>query len=524
MAVEGFEKEQFGDSSANFEESLVEKLVEGGEEVVVKPIESSNKNNIDVKNLNLDALDRKTIKELLTENEYMEWIEDRVWDPEGNRRKVKEEQKPSSAEYDITCGGRYIKPHNIRNVNRLQTLETKINDEVFTSSYITENPLYERPDYTQHYITTMDRAVFMLDKRNILTPVRKYPNIAFAGKRMMGPDLSAEIGTHGVYIIDRYVLQGRNGFDIHKFCEYYDHLDTFSKEITGIVRAVYLESVTASRLEPAIIRMVTFVPENDINYHNHLYLPTADLCITTEIPDNDKLPKLVHPRSREYIRSAKSVNKDNENVVKFDIIDNDAPGKSYYVKIGERVERLVSRVDMEEENSCSIIIGRYGVSESTVEHAMPEDYQDHGIYVTHEDAVVNGDRDAELAKLRYVDASETRKEKRELHKLRMEHESSMHEAKHTFMFNKHKLESRLKLDAMAMDIIKTKHKLITTTQETIYKIKLANIQHENKMEETREANALKNKAELIKGTKDMLKTGADIAALFIATMEKIMPE
>lgn len=395
--------------------------------------------------------------------------------------------------------------------------ETTFNDEIFVERFkdINQNKIYKKPDYTRHYVKNVDRPLFLLDKRNVLMPIRHDNNMFMVGRTILSDDDIKKTNGCGVYIIERYIINDKSTVSVNALVDYYNHLSTITEITKGLVTKTIVENRTN-----LVIRIVTFIPEKDINFFNNVFIPNTELCITTELPKHDNLPKLVNPKSMEYIRSKEENNEDNVNAIEIDIVDNNLYSTSYFINVGGSVERFITHRDVNKQDSATITISKRGVAKKEIRVINPDDYVDHGIFKTYHEAEASGDVKGTVDKIKLIDAKETKTSNRHMDILKMSHQETM--SKHDIKMRE--LEQKMfKSNAtLKQTLMKEEQAIKNKVNEIDFKQKMLQIEevHRNKMEYERTAFNNKHNSDNIKLFKDILKLSFDVGIFLYSVAKK----
>lgn len=277
--------------------------------------------------------------------------------------------------------------------------EKDVMDEVFiasdskkryglTESSIRANKLFVTPDVTTHVVSTMGDGFYTLNDRDIALPIRKNVSMIEFGKENFSNKIMSESQGKGIYIIERYNIYDTYAVDVDALLAYYTTISNITKETIDELNHKLKYCNISSY---ATIRFVTYISERDIKYYNNVYAPGPNLVISRGLPDKD----VYHPRSRRY--NNKAINeivkelKNHDTAITIDIIDNNNPNKPYYMKVGSRVCRVMSRTNELKTSGVEMAIKINNYIEDSITCHPLDDIESLGIYKSETSAMCDGD-------------------------------------------------------------------------------------------------------------------------------------
>lgn len=402
-----------------------------------------------------------------------------------------------------------------------ESTEVSHDDEVFSSDVfynsnsfnnISENELYHRPDYTKHVVSTMGKGLTVLNERNIALPIRESSNMDLLGLNRCNEEDRDKSGGRGVYVIERFLIHDILGVDVEELVKYYSNITNFSSNTLKNVRSNIFNCTPNS---PVVIRLVTFIPEHDIEEYKYVYSSTTNLAIINGSPNNHT----VHPDSY-LMREKKSKDVlndlDHPTVIILEVIDNDNPHKPYFINVGDEPYRILSTMSTTKPNGANIKIKLNDKIKRDVSVIDKKDFSNVGIYDTLDEAVIKGDVDKiiTMKKLNQEDKKllqEDKKLNQEDNKLKISVMKLKQEAL-VLEYNKIKLTH----DKYALNIDKELKKI--TYKNTLVKFRFDYINHQLTLDREAmlfEQKMLQEEQKNIGSTISLLGTGMKLLGSFL---------
>lgn len=287
--------------------------------------------------------------------------------------------------------------NKILNCNKKYLHEDINNDDFFkTHNGITAtHQEYNEHDYTVQIFSSTREETYAIHRNNIITNVRFMPGLELFGRRAKMDETNNH---HGVYIVQKYHIHRRAGNYYKHIVEYLRttyNLDLDTASI-GDLRSVLNSYVdrSASSLQ---IRLISFVPNYELNKHQSVYLPDVDMVITRLDP-NDEHNDMMHPCSSqcEFDRTKSLINTDR-NIILLDIVNKESKYKPYYICVGNEIIKLTSTPNDTKSDGYRILTKTNGVITNTHSGGL-DNLATVGVFETEEEAKYNGDQKLKLDK------------------------------------------------------------------------------------------------------------------------------
>lgn len=288
-----------------------------------------------------------------------------------------------------------------------------LNNRHSAALYINNDKDFNKPDRGQYIFSTMGMGIFAMFSNNMVLPIRTKQSLNGYSTYAM---LSAETGAvdKGVFIVDYYTIYNDSTADVESAIEYYlnyQNLQYDRDTINNIIEKVTTKVGNSFETEIKI-RLITFVPESEINEHVNLYIDKSDILLISGNLNSNTM----HPNSRYYKDLCnKTVN--SVNSIEFDIVDNIST-TPYFIKIGNKVEKFLPTRDIERSNGGLITMFKNGKEISSKKYNLRELGKEYGIYRTKDEA----DSDGNVARLAELDKLTVEKGKISLELTKIEHE------------------------------------------------------------------------------------------------------
>lgn len=333
--------------------------------------------------------------------------------------------------------------------------EKQLEDEIFRHpTNIRErnenNGVY---DYTlQCFLSRPNDFAYILHPSNIVTNIRNEPGIErFGMDNRIGKDEHRD-SYHGVYIVENFIIHRRsadNAITVLNYIKNNANIDITADEKARLIRHMEDSNRTADTVK---IRVIRVVPEAILNKYISVYIKRLNLVITKLSPTKANEKALIHPSSYlgETMRKCDNiVNMEDTNLIAIDIINNDNPGKPYYIKIGSEPLRLISRGDSLEPDGYNFIIKNKGVIVTEKDGILAQ-LNAAGVYESEDEAIYNGNPKLKL---------EVEKLSHDIDKLRAEKDKTIQQLELDLLKIDHDKEKiSHEKDKMEQEIIQLKDK------------------------------------------------------------------
>lgn len=360
-------------------------------------------------------------------------------------------------------------------------VETKIKDIIFDAcgvigSYYSESiendPYFRRPEYERYVFSSRCEGVYFMDERNIPLPIYHHNTIdTNLRNHLNNNEAYKENKGAGIYVVERYIIKIREGKNYNDIIRAYTSMDAIVDVDSRDELAKYLRSTTPTE---GVYRVVTYIPNSDINYQKYIYSKNCNLCFIKGLPGKDAM----HPKSidRQEIEKVKDIDySEHTNLISLDIIDNMNPHKPYYVNIANKVHKLFSHTNNIREDGCEMIIktnneicGNYKYKLNEFEANGIYDSEDKAKYMTDIDGIIKHMKlENETKKLTITD----KKNIIEDNKVKLSF-SNMDHDKFIALIDKEMKKMSFKANSLKMKMDYASQVLGNTREERLFKEKL----------------------------------------------------
>lgn len=318
------------------------------------------------------------------------------------------------------------------NSSYTSSIEQAENDEVFNNYDLptfhmptcNQDSTYKKPDKEQYIFSTMGNKLYTMYSNNMILPIRPKDKLKFSyllNNRLLSKEDKKE--GRGVYIIDYYRISSMVAFDpnfLQNLISYYQTSESIYPnkiEIQDQIQTMLLTNKTkdAFKLPHTVLRVVTFVPEREIQKHQYVFIPTSDIVIGYGYIDS----KMLHPNSPIAKEKNRVTTSTVKNFIEIDIVDT-VNGSNRYIKVGNKLISLKASRDSSREDKGTMTVYKDNIPMETYTEGLEDLENTLGIYKTEEEAMANGDIASQL-NIKKLDL-EKEKYERDLEKLKIEYD------------------------------------------------------------------------------------------------------
>lgn len=280
-------------------------------------------------------------------------------------------------------------------------VETRDSDIIFggrgmIASYyntsIENDPYFKKPDYERYVFSSNCEGVYFMDERNIPLPIYHHSTIDKSLRNHLSNNVAyKENNGAGIYVVERYIIKIKEGKNYNDIIKAYTSMDAIVDVESRDELAKYLRSTTPTE---GVYRVVTYIPNSEMNYHKYIYSKHCNLCFIKGLPGKEAL----HPKSieRQKLEKVKDIDySEHTNLISLDIIDNKNPHKAYYVNISNKVHKLFSHINNTREDGCEMIIKTNDEISGEYKYKLNE-FEENGIYDSEDKAKYMTDTDGIL--------------------------------------------------------------------------------------------------------------------------------
>lgn len=259
-----------------------------------------------------------------------------------------------------------------------KSFSTLINDKDREAIFLAQNRLIDNsingiltdedmPDIKRYIFSTMGSDLVSINRSNMVNCIRTKANlnnyiITNELARIVDKNLSAT--PIGVFVIDYYCYYNDFRINLDHILKFYCmnggatniDPDISSAIADDIFRKGFLNK-TPSKYE---IKILTFIPKDEILANGFVYIPTVDLCICK----NKVNDTITHPFSNgvvnfDTIHKFQNGTVSDINKIFIEIVDNDSI-KPYYINIGNEVHKIFSTKNINKHNQVKMFIQKNG--------------------------------------------------------------------------------------------------------------------------------------------------------------------
>lgn len=279
--------------------------------------------------------------------------------------------------------------------------ETPINDIIFSmgngnsTEYTSGDLNYINPDYKKYYFSTFDSNTKVVYKNGMVSPIKQHPNLrGYLGEERLKKMFGNKGYTRGVLIVEYFNIIGTSNIaQAENIINHYLYNENiiYNDETKLAIRETLLANKTKRGYNDTKIRIISFIPEDQIKNNQSVYhIDTDSMIIYGNVNEHH-----IHPKGKKFVNEKKPDLKIDTNIVMVDIIDDTV--KPYFIKIGNTVEKVLSRTSTTKSNRVKVNIMRRGVVVKTHKSYI-KDMKELGIYTSQEECEINGDIKTELEK------------------------------------------------------------------------------------------------------------------------------
>ena len=281
------------------------------------------------------------------------------------------------------------------------------NRKIYPSNSYINDKHYGHPDYYTYMFSNTPKSYYAIHRNNIVTTIPTKLTIPM-NKIYQEYKLSPNSCSSGVFIVEYFSVK----YNLNMLKHIADYYRGNTLKYTDDTKRRIMMLSQSNEDDPYTIRLITFIPENEILKEGHIYVTSTGTVITNNL-DYD----LVNPDSisEQHIHHK---NKKNGLTVHISIIDNDNDhGTTRYANILGNVFDIKSKRDIKSKSGCSVTILKNGstIQDNNSSLKATDSIEWCRLYPTEDEARNNGMK-LELSKLQL-----------EYNKLTLEHEKLEHE-------------------------------------------------------------------------------------------------
>ena len=296
---------------------------------------------------------------------------------------------------------------NIKHINNKDffNLEDDYNDIIFNGNNVYGNVVaayldnnINIVDYKYYLFSTMGKNVKAMNSRNMVLPIREKNSInnPMTYNTILDNKITNNL-TNGIYVAEYYAFNAiMSPNEENNLFEYYINSSNLQYSNNTILHIKdFFNTINANRgvnklLTNKGIRIITFIPENELIEHNLVYNKATDLLfIYGDVNDDIKHPSTIPINEDKPLTTA------NEVFVSIELIDNET-NEARWIKVGSEIVKVLPSKNNMQGRMAKIAINRNNVNILT-KTAEPEDYESLGFYKSKEDAITNNDPNAQIA-------------------------------------------------------------------------------------------------------------------------------
>jgi hypothetical protein len=369
---------------------------------------------------------------------------------------------------------------------------------------------YRKPDREQYIFSTMGTGLITLYSNNMIASVRTKDTLnGYHMYSEINKLTGAKEPKNGVYIVDYYTMFNNYDTSIETIIQHYLNNSALDYDVSVIegIRKQINSHKSVFRPPTFRIRLVTFIPEDEIRTKGFVYVSTSDVVIAKGMMSS----KLMHPNSTGYKNSAFRAYSYKHNVLHLEVVDNHS-SDPYYIKIGNNVETIFPTRDDSRKSGGALRLSTNNVDMVTRTSDLNGLANDLGIYRDPREAEANGSID----KITNLEKLKLDKEKIELeyHKIEREKERLLEEKE--FLKSKYEFELKLyeqKFKLIDLDIVKKYNEATLGMHKFILELN----QSKTKFERERLQSMEKHKHELNKLAADNIRSNIDMSTKLITS-------
>lgn len=292
--------------------------------------------------------------------------------------------------------------------NDMVFCDTRMTNDYNATSSITGDSCYMKPDRVQNIFSTMyDIPAYVMYNDGMvscITPRQAILRQTSMLKKICGENTRVPKYGEGIFIVTKYYIRRVNIYG-----------DEFNQEITQRVKShpalrdvndmdvqdVIHNLITCTRqkmyTKPYVeIRVVNFIPVDEIVRYGMLYLPDQGLTIGLDCL-NDAIQS---PVSEMYVQNIKEFVASTQNYVEININDKENPNMMRYMKVGEHLMQIKPSYNYDKEDGCTFEIYRNDVLVTKETCRLDEMEEKLGIFNSKDQAKFNGDIKLKLDKMK----------------------------------------------------------------------------------------------------------------------------
>lgn len=247
---------------------------------------------------------------------------------------------------------------------------------------------HTKGDYNISAFTTEYKDVSLVFPNNIFVPISVNDKIKGLHESLNGIDTMDE--EEGVYLIETYSITNNTTTNINNvirmYSEYRNRNAPGCKLWGEIISSVTDKNNFAI---PLTIKIVHFIPMSIIDRDVYTYIPGVNVCIApTRHTD-----RALHPSSKSSNMMdsiCDMLGLGISNAIDIDIVDNENPNKEYFLRIGNIVNKIISKTSEVSNSRMKISVKLNDNIKSIVEEGKDK-FEESGLYDSYEKAMTLGD-------------------------------------------------------------------------------------------------------------------------------------
>jgi len=347
-----------------------------------------------------------------------------------------------------------------------------VRDYVNQNPVSLESPVIKTRDYSISVYSNVNDTLYTQFQNNMIVPITYRPGLDYT-KLKSYVDINSR---DGIYIVERYTMAGVSKKAMFEYLEYYkntrglSYSDSTIREIKATIEAAI---TTKKRLATTEIRVLTYVPYNDVVRNQYTYINGPGVVIVHgAVPE-----ELLHPYSPAYLEEELLRPVSDNGSVSVDIAIIDSDNKPFYFMLGSEV-KTARPISLKKNSVLPIgctVVTRRGNTIVTEEYISPENFEERGFYRSEELCATNGNKALVLEEAKHnLDLKKMTFELKKLEeankkllndKIARDEIHKLDMAKRVFDFEHHKITKQ-----MDLEFVLTKFKIDSLTKVTDIRI------------------------------------------------------